>query len=299
MINKTKNKIKNQTTVGAWPCVRPPKSQSTTTTYIQPNPSIRPLRKEYPNNTGITLIALVITIIVLLILAGVTLSLVMGNDGILGRAESAVNQTDIAGGHEQAELLASSHVTDYYDKKYVNNDSDVSEKSVADYVAEKLKDGEDSGDYNVKATGRKIEVSKNGTTITTGTIKDDGKIDWGKRWEYGTDEEGNTTITDGTQTLKIGDYVNYDPKDGATTTSVTSYGTDNGYGDQKFNLSSYDYGWRVLGVDENTGGILLIAEEFIGPDEGGYVNTTYNRTYYYLQGKAGYANGIDELKKNL
>ena len=37
-------------------------------------------------NKGITLIALVITIIVLLILAGVTLNLIAGSDGILEKA---------------------------------------------------------------------------------------------------------------------------------------------------------------------------------------------------------------------
>lgn len=38
---------------------------------------------------GITLVALVITIIVLLILAGITISLVIGNNGILNRAKEA------------------------------------------------------------------------------------------------------------------------------------------------------------------------------------------------------------------
>ena len=38
---------------------------------------------------GITLVALVITIIVLLILAGITISLTLGQDGILKRAEEA------------------------------------------------------------------------------------------------------------------------------------------------------------------------------------------------------------------
>ena len=37
------------------------------------------------NNKGITLVALVITIIVLLILAGVTLSMVLGPNGIISR----------------------------------------------------------------------------------------------------------------------------------------------------------------------------------------------------------------------
>ena len=42
---------------------------------------------EHPtSNTAITLIALIITIIVLLILSGVTLSMVMGESGIFGNA---------------------------------------------------------------------------------------------------------------------------------------------------------------------------------------------------------------------
>ena len=38
---------------------------------------------------GITLVALVVTIIVLLILAGVTISLALNSNGIIGRARSA------------------------------------------------------------------------------------------------------------------------------------------------------------------------------------------------------------------
>lgn len=38
---------------------------------------------------GITLVALVVTIIVLLILAGVTISLALSNQGIIGRAKNA------------------------------------------------------------------------------------------------------------------------------------------------------------------------------------------------------------------
>ncbi|MBO5478369.1 MAG: hypothetical protein J6A04_01415 [Clostridia bacterium] len=46
---------------------------------------------------GITLVALVITIIVLLILAGITISLTLGQDGILKRAQEAgANYTNAA-----------------------------------------------------------------------------------------------------------------------------------------------------------------------------------------------------------
>ena len=45
------------------------------------------------NNKGITLIALVITIIVLLILAGVSIAMLTGNNGILTQANNAKNDT--------------------------------------------------------------------------------------------------------------------------------------------------------------------------------------------------------------
>lgn len=43
-------------------------------------------RKIYMKNGGITLIALVITIIVLLILAGISINLVLGENGVLAKA---------------------------------------------------------------------------------------------------------------------------------------------------------------------------------------------------------------------
>ena len=56
---------------------------------------------KYKSMKGITLIALVITIIILLILAGVTINLVMGEDGILGKAKQATEKTEIASIKEQ------------------------------------------------------------------------------------------------------------------------------------------------------------------------------------------------------
>ena len=55
-------------------------------------------------NNGITLIALVITIIVLLILAGVTIATLTGENGILTKASDANRETEIASVKEQAQL---------------------------------------------------------------------------------------------------------------------------------------------------------------------------------------------------
>ena len=52
-------------------------------------------------NNGITLIALVITIIVLLILAGVSIAMLTGSNGILTRAQEAKEKTQIASVEEQ------------------------------------------------------------------------------------------------------------------------------------------------------------------------------------------------------
>ena len=53
---------------------------------------------------GITLIALVITIIVLLILAGVSIATLTGDNGILTKANKAKEETEKASGEEQREL---------------------------------------------------------------------------------------------------------------------------------------------------------------------------------------------------
>ena len=56
----------------------------------------------YRKNKGITLIALVITIIVLLILAGVSVAMLTGENGILSQAQKAGEQTDI--GREKEDI---------------------------------------------------------------------------------------------------------------------------------------------------------------------------------------------------
>ncbi len=60
----------------------------------------KPMSNILTSNTAITLVALVITIIVLLILAGVTLNMVIGENGIFGKANIASENTKIANAKE-------------------------------------------------------------------------------------------------------------------------------------------------------------------------------------------------------
>ena len=76
--------------------------------------SVRPKQKHINNltsnvptsNSAITLIALIITIIVLLILAGVTLNMVMGESGLFNKANQAKTQTEVADNDEKIKLAA-------------------------------------------------------------------------------------------------------------------------------------------------------------------------------------------------
>ncbi len=62
------------------------------------------LRNTLRRNKGITLIALVVTIIVLLILAGISTSMLTGQNGILNRAAEAKEKTETASKDEQRKL---------------------------------------------------------------------------------------------------------------------------------------------------------------------------------------------------
>ena len=63
---------------------------------------------------GITLIALVITIIVLLILAGVSISLVIGNNGVLNQATNAVSKNREAEALEDVQMAWASATSEYW-----------------------------------------------------------------------------------------------------------------------------------------------------------------------------------------
>ena len=53
---------------------------------------------------GITLISLVVTIIVLIILAGVSINLILGQDGIIAKAREAKQNMELAAYEEQEQL---------------------------------------------------------------------------------------------------------------------------------------------------------------------------------------------------
>ncbi len=71
---------------------------------------------------GITLVALVVTIIVLLILAGVSISMISGDDGIVEKASQASEKTKEATADEEQKMK---DTVDYIDSKVQGNNGNV------------------------------------------------------------------------------------------------------------------------------------------------------------------------------
>ena len=85
------------------------------------------------NENGITLIALVITIIVLLILAGVTMSMVVGNNGVLTNAQNAREKQSLSAAEEKIKLKVAEAQTEYY-----ANPEEHIDETLYEYVVEQL-----------------------------------------------------------------------------------------------------------------------------------------------------------------
>ncbi len=105
------------------------------------------MRKKLKNVKGITLIALVITIIVLLILAGVSLRLMVGEQGILERARIAVEKSEEAEENEEKELKKGEKWLDQYMPEF----KEVDERSLTRQV--KPEHYGDSVNYSVEVNG--------------------------------------------------------------------------------------------------------------------------------------------------
>ncbi len=82
-------------------------------------------RKLKVNNKGITLIALVITIIVLLILAGVAIATLTGDNGVLTKAAKAKQETEKANEDEMRKLTMLEATANIENTKYTDSNGDI------------------------------------------------------------------------------------------------------------------------------------------------------------------------------
>ena len=262
-------------------------------------------------NRGITLIALVVTIIVLIILAGISISMLTGQNGILNRAVEAKEKTQVANEKEAVNMAAMEALTE--GKGTITKE--ILTKTMKSYL----------GKNDVELTGNgPWQYAGSDGAYTIGTS---GKVAQG--WVYVYDDtqtikEAPVGVTNGKITLNIGDYINYDPGTTATYTSEvgitqsSTYTTNgpNWSGETQnwngFRASDYqkaledpsnsdkkNYGngaalktylasqansvkWQVIGADEETGDLLIFANNNVGDN-------------LQLKGITGYLHGVDEL----
>ena len=113
---------------------------------------------------GITLIALVVTIVILLILAGVAISITIGEDGIINRTKDATSKTSKAAKEEKDDLenLA----------EYINNVLDVEDKVTDNTPGELDGEGTEDNPYLIESVEDIVKLS---IDVNSG-ISYDGKI---------------------------------------------------------------------------------------------------------------------------
>lgn len=134
--------------------------------------------KNLKNQTGITLVALVVTIIVLLILAGVSLNLVAGSDGILSKASGAVDKNQIATVQESADLALAEAKADYLEAKYADRDLADGQETFPAYLAANLSSYKVvGGSIAVDATSKKVTLTIDKMTEKYEiTLTDEGSV---------------------------------------------------------------------------------------------------------------------------
>ena len=116
-------------------------------------------------NKGITLIALVVTIIVLLILAAVAIAMLTGDNSILKRAQSTQAYTAIGAAKDEVNLAYNAAFADYLKAKYeASNAVDPSTVKFSTFLNKRI------GEARTNTTNRDTSAGK--TTITPATIDD-------------------------------------------------------------------------------------------------------------------------------
>ena len=226
---------------------------------------------------GITLIALIITVILLLILLGTSLGIVLRGD-FFGKARKTAKMTD----------------------EKISNEGNTIEKGQNDWEQMEV-------DICSHIWGEERITLE--PTCTTPGKKSKKCENCGKTIEVETPALGHNyenrvcTRCGDVEALVVGaniDYHEYLSESGGTvSSSYTSTKTTRGSTDSSDSNATYSVvnnsgiQWIVLG--EENGQIKITTKNIVQPTSGGY--TRENFKYLRLEGKKGYANFVDELNK--
>ena len=132
-------------------------------------------KKLKKGNEGITLVALVVTIVVLLILAGISLNLVLGENGIISRAQDARNQTAEGKANTEKAVNALTDEMEAYVKENEGGNggsgtaADLSKYNIGDEVAYT---------YDVVSGGYSLTAAKSGYTSDQTVAQSSTTLKW-------------------------------------------------------------------------------------------------------------------------
>ena len=215
------------------------------------------------NKKGITLIALVVTIVVLLILAGVTISLLLDENGIITKSKDARNANRAGAIKEEITLWKAD--------KFAADNGAGSHESMDDFLA-RLKTRGLISDEDIA------------------TIKDTRKLQVGKETIVFPSDAKTLVQAFKDNEIKVGDYLNYNDyvDESKTYTTATN---ENGWADQKYTATKNTY-WQVLGLDETGERLMLISQSPIKKEmKTSDTAEEWEKTpYLVLKGAYGYVN---------
>ena len=131
------------------------------------------MKTKFKENKGITLIALVITIIVLLILAGVSIAMLTGENGILTQAQNAKNKTDKATEEEKIQMAVMGSSVDNNGYVDILDEASFKQELANQFGSQSLDvvaNGDGSFIVTVEDTKRKYYVNDDKTVINSDNI---------------------------------------------------------------------------------------------------------------------------------
>ena len=183
------------------------------------------------NKNAITLIALVVTIVVLLILAGVTISLLLDENGIIAKSKDARNANRAGTIRDEITLWEAD--------KVASENGAGSHESMDAFLA-RLKTRGLINDEDIQK------------------IKDTRELQVGKEIiKFPSDAKTLVqAFKDGE--IQVGDYLNYNDYVDESKTYTTKT-NENGWADQKYTATKDTY-WQVLGLDETGEKLMLISQ---------------------------------------
>ena len=241
---------------------------------------------KFKSNKAITLIALIITIIVLLILAGVSLSMVLGENGLINKAQSSVNKYQESSENEQNLLNKVEEYFDLLNRKEgeIELSATSGECTYPNTITFDVIKNTSGGDLSVKTANEDIAtttISGNKITVTPKNVDETviikvtsaGTKEYKeKSVEYTLKVNKKTTYSNG-ETVSVGGYSFYVIGDDGTNVTLlckTTIGSNN-WSNAKSQASTF--GSNLGG----SGRLLTIAEA-----EGVAASYRNIGTYYWL-----------------